>query len=266
MPPRKRKAQYKQELFKELIQDTDYKGVYRIPKNINLNKKKYLSFDVATKTISFCILEIPEDINSYLHTFTLKYNKLTNDLQNADDNTIDTIANDIAKLKDDIRDTIKIIHGSVDTLIPEKKDKEISEIERIRAIVDYSNNIIRPLIKDYQPDELTVLIEHQMAPNFKARAVQNSLVALLADYTNIHIVKPIYKNRINLDDEHHWINFVKKYKTRYTANKKHAITNFELLSKHFTCDTGVTKKFVSHISDAFMQTLAFYKFNLHRIC
>lgn len=253
-----RRKKRNNDFFKQLLDTTEYSSKNIIPKTINLDKQVYLSYDVATKSLAYSILEIPKDIHSYLYIYRDKLNNITNKLKTiTTERELLETTNEINSLKIDIKNTITLLDSSVDILVPEKKDKDITEMERIRAIIEYYNTKIKPKLVNYP--NIIILIEYQMTANQKAHCVQIALMTLLADYP-VHIVKPIYKNRINIGD--HWVEFVKKYSMRYTANKRHAIYNFELLRQDFNCNVEIKKTQISHIADAFMQTLAFYKFQL----
>jgi hypothetical protein len=271
--PKQSKSKLRRNLINTLLTDIPAVEIKSQPAGKNM----YLSFDVATKSIAFCIMKTPENLASKyialkgrqqrLATQISEFQQLlttktcTTDELLSIDSEITQISEEITSMKQELKEFIIILDASVNNLIPDKKDKDISEVERIKAVVKYYKETLCPVLQNNQlsADNLVVLIEHQMAPNARARAVCSALVALFADY-EVHIVKPIYKNRINLSNDSHWINFVKQYKTLYTANKKHAIHNFETLSAEFTCALTFKKTQISHVSDAFMQVLGYLKF------
>jgi FtsZ-binding cell division protein ZapB len=263
--PRISKAKLRHTLINNLLSD--------IPENdIQLQtdqpKSIYLSMDIATKSLAYCIVKLPVNISTTYFDLKTRYEALESQLQTIKNslNTIEVtqveeLSEKIDQLSKESKEFITVIDGSVDNLIPDKKDKDISEVERIKALVGYFHNKLNPSINSHGlgPENMVILLEHQMAPNTKARAIACALITVFADY-EVHIVKPILKNRINISKDDHWINFVKQYKTLYTANKKHAIHNFELLSKQFKCCLTFKKTEISHVSDAFMQVLGYIKF------
>jgi hypothetical protein len=145
--------------------------------------------------------------------------------------------------------------GGVSDIMPGKKDKEITDVDRIGAVVKYVDGL--PTIT---PDT-HVLIEYQMATNFKSRTVATALAALYAQRGHkITFVMPLLKNRVNFTRELHYVMIQRNYKTTYTANKRHAILNVGYLAEHFGWQINVQKKLLSHVSDAVMQTLGHIKF------
>lgn len=251
--PRRRKRNILHNLLNDIFDTTYTTNNYVLTKNI------FLSFDVATKTLAYCIVKVPKDLTDELQYI----NKQVSQLSEITDQKMRWYRTYAMTKR--LRNFITVIDGSVDNLIPDKKDADISEVERIKAFVNHFKNNLQPKLTELGlgPDNTTILIEHQMSPNFKARAISNAIVAMFYEY-DTHIVKPILKNRINLTKDGHWVNFVKQYSTLYAANKKHAIYNFELLCNEINVPKSLifSKTQISHVSDAFMQVLGFLRFNL----
>ena len=253
MGPKRRRKNVLHYLLNDPIK-TDCDPINQDIPNIShaTSKSIYLSFDVATKSLAFSVVKLPTDIPK-------EFNQIRNQIEEI------TEESQIQAIHDRVKSFITIMDGSVDNLVPDKKDKDISEVERLRALIGYYKTKLLPMmtIHELTPENTVILIEYQMSPNFKARTICSGLITLLYEY-EIHIVKPILKNRINLTPDGHWINFVKKYKTLYTANKKHAIYNFEWMIQRFTIAENLkfTKTQISHVADAFMQTIGFVKFTI----
>lgn len=268
--PKLSRKKLRNALIQKLVSDSDLPSDMNVavpenPKNI------FISFDIATKSLAFCIVKVPENITKSYSELKSEYvyceQQIADLLKLSGENTCTEQEVLVLKQRTDslsnaLREFVVIYDADVVNLIPDKKDKDISEVERIKALVNYFNTKLVTVINKLglTSETLTVLIEHQMAPNTKARAIASALIAMFADY-EVYIVKPVLKNRINLSNDDHWINFVKKYKTLYTANKKHAIHNFEILSKDFTFlrEEPFKKTEISHVSDAFMQVLGYLK-------
>lgn len=212
--------------------------------------KKYLSFDAATKTLAYSYMTI--DVSLY-DTYVNELASLYKRIESKDD--LGALEKDLLDLQTKVRQMLVYHDGGVMDIMPGKKDKEVTDVERIQAVVDYVDNL--PLVDP----NTHVLIEYQMATNFKSRTVATALAALYAQRGHrITFVMPLLKNRVNFTQDLHYIMIQKRYKTTYTANKRHAILNVGYLAQHFEWAVNVPKKLLSHVSDAVMQTLGYFKF------
>jgi hypothetical protein len=187
----------------------------------------YLSFDIATKTLAYCL-------------FNIDYEKLNN--------------NDI--------NCITLKYGMAD-LLNGKNDNSISTTQRIKLAADYVRTVIIPLIKDI--NELTVLVEYQMPHNQKARIISNSIISILYfinPLCKIIILDSKLKNTVYLSEEGRYYNFVEKYNDSYTANKKHTIFNFKIVLNTLNSigyNFSIADKAISHVADAFFQMIGYIK-------
>jgi len=216
-----------------------------------------VGFDCATKTFAFSIGYV--DFERYktaqaglreqvgaaveLHKRAAK-----NDAEAA--KNIEAIINDLEKQTR----FIVIADGGFVDLFPNRKDSSIGTVERIKAVVAYTAARIRPAIERIVGDEpCEIIIEFQMGPNSRARAVLAALVAIFADLP-VKIVSPTLKNKIHVDDAGRYSKFIESRSTTYAANKAHAKYNFSRLEKIF--GTGIENTSAAergHIADSFMQ-------------
>lgn len=204
------------------------------------NRFWFLSIDEATKTFGYCILSISKT------NLGMLIDKLNNTIK----------MDDLKVLHDEIKNYIILHKCAMVDLIPEKKDTEISPVERIQALRKYVESVIEPDIKSIVPSnvKLNIPLEFIMGQNHKVNAICSSLIYAFSNH-NILIVKPVYKNQIHFKNKEetylaHWQG---KSKTSYNANKKHCIALFQYISKIFKLQIDhLKKKEISHVADAVM--------------
>lgn len=153
---------------------------------------------------------------------------------------------------------VRIVDGEMADLFPGRADKDISTIERLRAVARYVTGRIRPAIAAVPAGErLRVVVEFQMGPNAKARAVAAALVTLFAE-EDIIIVGPALKNKIATCEAGRYCYFAERYATSYSANKAHSVFNFAQIEKVFgTSIPESTRAQRGHIADSFMQVIGY---------
>ena len=213
----------------------------------------FLSIDEATKTFGHCIVSVSKiDLN-------LLWNRLEtvrNIVTTRDSTQIKFAENMILDIENTIKNFITLNSCATVDLIPDKKDKDISLVERIQSFRKYVDTKLEPEIKKIIPAnvKLNVPLEFIMGSNHKANAICSSAIYAFSNY-NIIIVKPVYKNQIHFTgcDETYLAHWQGQYKTSYEANKKHCIALFQHISKNFNLDIRhLGKKEISHVADAFM--------------
>jgi len=206
----------------------------------------YLSFDIATRTLAYCLYD----------------NNIDNIILN------DNYYNNIIEFKYGIVDLLEQINISsivnINSIINinKLKDGDLSTTQRIKLLTNYINTNIKPIILQYK--NLTILLEFQLASNQKARMILHSMIALFYNIdSNIKIVimNPSLKNQIYLSERGKYYNFVEKYNNSYKANKEHTKYNFNLFINKF--NININKKEIGHIADAFFQLIA-YKHNIYK--
>jgi len=82
------------------------------------------------------------------------------------------------------------------------------------------------------------------------------MYCLLYEYSlyNVQLVGASLKNNIELDPNTSYGDFVKKYSSLYTANKRHSVNNFTYYLKMFNKEHLIQKfRKKDDVSDAFMQ-------------
>ena len=201
----------------------------------------FLSIDEATKTLGHCILSISktfdlDDISGKIEQVKTK--------------------DDVAKIQKILQNYIQLHSCATVDLVPDKKDSEISLVERIGAFRKYIESVIEPEIKKIVPSnaKLNVPLEFIMGQNHKVNAICSSAVYAFSN-RNVLIIKPAYKNQIHFKgiDETYIAHWQGKSGTSYTANKKHCVALFEYISKIFGFKIGhLSKKDISHVADAVM--------------
>lgn len=238
----------------------------------------YLGFDCATKTFAFNICRVDSiamhDLGQFLQTMALRRRLLVARAlhQRADDalqaGDLATAHMIISQLRPAIEillaDTaiIKLADGGVVDLAPGRPDADVGTVERIQALATYVTTRIRPALAACGAENCTVVIEYQMGPNARARAIAAALVALFATET-VLFVGPSLKNRICTGAAGQYGNFAQKYSNSYGANKAHAIHNFAVIESVFgTAIPATSVALRGHIADSFMQVLGYLRYGV----
>lgn len=214
----------------------------------------YLSFDCATKTFAYSICRIDLDIEKRSGLWS-KANALAELLRRPVEITTELV-DAVLKLDVESKQLVQIVHGNTVDLCEGRADSEISTIERIRAVVAYVTDTVRPALKRVGVSAYHVIIEYQMGQNTRARAVATALVTLFAT-EDIIIVGPSLKNKIATCEAGRYCYFAEKYKTTYCANKAHSAFNLAQLESTFGTSipymSPVSKR--GHIADSVMQII-----------
>jgi hypothetical protein len=174
------------------------------------------------------------------------------------------------KITDIYNGAIDIKHIDVKDLIPGKKMSETDLLHRTVALHGYLSDLTSAVIPLVGADEeFKILIEYQMGPNEKSRAVSTQLMYHFAGVLlnmgrvpdgNIILVGPSLKNTIYIGaaDAAH-INFLEKYKTNYSTNKAHSRFNLvrllQVLGKSNML-VPFAKKNYDDLGDAVMMAVA----------
>ena len=170
------------------------------------------------------------------------------------------IAPAVTALEAETNDLLRIVDGEMVDLFPGRADKDISTVERLRAVARYVAGRIRPAVAAAVPPEerLRVVVEFQMGPNAKARAVAAALVTLFVE-DDIIIVGPALKNKVAACEAGRYCYFAERYATPYSANKAHSMFNFSQIEKVFGSSIPPTTpaSLRGHIADSFMQVIGY---------
>lgn len=238
-----------------------------------------LSFDVASKSLAVSLLQFNENWKPITTAIMQEFKEscLTTN-----------IATDICQLGIDCINKLENVHNNLITpimfdvvdLIPNKKLKETTVIERASRLSGYLTSLEK-YIHNICSGVIKVLLEYQMGPNDKSRNVGSQILYHYSnpsnDFSNVNdalknntpinnsisydieIVGPSLKNKINLNPKLSHKYFVERYIKTYDANKKHSVANFlhwlKLKNAESMID-NIKKKNWDDIADSVTMTLA----------
>uniref|UniRef100_A0A6C0IU60 Uncharacterized protein n=1 Tax=viral metagenome TaxID=1070528 RepID=A0A6C0IU60_9ZZZZ len=109
---------------------------------------------------------------------------------------------------------------------------------------------------DVTPENMVVYIEFQMLQNQKTRMIQSALCMFYALYPMV-IVKPTLKNRIYFHKKLTHTEYIRKYATSKSANKKHCESNLKYYCDKTGFDYSAITAKLDDPADAFMQWIAY---------
>jgi hypothetical protein len=226
--------------------------------------KTYVAFDVANKSLATSIITF-SDPEPKLKKILDEY--IDKEASNIKDYKIllGEIAEMLERSIQAINESIEFNFLDVVDLLPDKKVKDASAVERSFCLMKYLNSI-----KQNIPNNPIFLVEYQMGPNDKSRAVSSQLLYFCSSYfcdvseaeNGIKIIGPTLKNMLSLRDEkskHSY--YTEKYSNNYIANKNHTKYIFNRLAEMFGIQHSIKKKRLSDIADSVCMTLAYIKFN-----
>lgn len=212
----------------------------------------YLSIDCANKSLAIGLYNLSLDV--------WKLN-LLQILTDSVDSNIDKLTKANTYLDSVVEfDFLKVID-----LIPNKKVKETSLIERTLQLYKYISEI-QIYIDNMKLNEIVnVYIEYQMNANDKSRAVYNQLIYAFADDTkySVKVVVPTLKNKIYFCEELKHCRVLQNYSRLYTANKIHCKKNFLYFISLFNKSNsikGIKKSNIDDVADTFMQMIGQIKY------
>lgn len=215
----------------------------------------FLSFDVATKSLAYSFIFYNMNWKTDLIN---EYNKFEN--KNI---PLDIFLNNINNI---INDSLQYLHGDVIDLIPGKNLKDVDIFEKSKKLKLILKDINKTILKKINLESLEmikskfkVIIEYQMAHNYNSNAIYNQIIYEYCNY-EIDKVMPVYKNKINLNDNLIYQNFIEKYKNNYTANKNHTKQNFLFFIQNYNLQNTIShikKKNLDDIADSFMQIFGY---------
>lgn len=231
-----------------------------MPNEVMANRYWFLSIDEATKTLGHCILSIRRDIDIF--KLRTRLDKVSCIIRTNEVSQLEFAQKELAEIKSIVDDFVMLHVCSTVDLIPDKKDTDISLVERIQAFRKYVDSTLLPEIKEHASVDarLNVPLEFIMGQNHKVNAICSSAVYAFAD-KNVIIIKPAYKNQIHFEGfpETYVAYWQGKSKTSYDANKKHCIALFQHISKIFKFKIDhLSKKQISHVADAVMGIFGIY--------
>jgi hypothetical protein len=234
--------------------------------------KWFLGFDCATKTFGFSLSRVDLAAAAAARERLARSGRAAaellrraGDLAGAGDaaaaaGILDAAAASVEAADRESRGFVRLVDGETKDLFPGRPDKEISTVERLRAVARYVAGRIRPALERHVAPagegRAQIVIEYQMGQNSPARAVAAALIALFAE-ENVIIVGPSLKNKVATCEAGRYCYFAEKYATSYTANKAHAKFNFARLEELFGTEIPATvpASLRGHIADSFMQVI-----------
>jgi hypothetical protein len=238
---------------------------------------KVVSFDCATKSLGISIIDYNMQFDEQVSIAYQEYISTKANSQNINE-IIDQYIKLLDKVNDLVDNKILIEYMDVVDIIPGKKVKETSIVERTAGLYNHLTEFDAKILCANEPlctnkarpdiEEYTFLIEYQMGPNDKSRAVASQIMMFFSKYCGNHgpsiikVIGPSLKNKISIGgDDAHYSNFIEKYTTNYAANKNHAKYNFikllaylgkERMIKH------IKKSNIDDIADSVMMSIAYY--------
>lgn len=226
----------------------------------------YLSFDCATKTFAFSICRVHSDLlhnvaplRARLAAIQALHKVILRDVEKSEDTIklCEKLQVAVADLAAEARSAIELLDGDIVDLAPGRADADVGTVDRLRAVATYVDRRVRPALAALSAPGQTavVVIEYQMGPNARARAVAAALVALFAA-ERVIIVGPSLKNRLATCEAGRYGHFLQRYSGSYGANKAHAAFNFKVLEGAFgSTIPPTTAARRGHIADSCMQVL-----------
>jgi hypothetical protein len=220
-----------------------------------------ISFDVATKSLAVSIINYDTNIGN-------KIDELFNNFKKYEGKNNLLVLQEYEKLIDDVTtlydNKISIKYLDVKDLIPDKQLKDTTAVERSNALFNYLTKLDKIILDYTDENDLVFLIEYQMGPNDKSRAISSQIMYHCMRYyngSNIHLVGPSLKNKLIIDksDESKYSSFIGKYKSNYSANKNHSKHNFLVLLKKLKSEKliqHISKKNIDDIADSVLMSIA----------
>lgn len=222
----------------------------------------FLSFDCATKTFAFCVCRVggAEPIAPTLARLRREAAAAGALLARAraDPAVAAAVAGDlrraVARLDAETAALFAVADSETVDLFPGRADADVSTVERLRAVARYVEARVRPARRAAGAEGCPVLIEYQMGPNSRARAVAAALVTLFAE-DPVCFVGPALKNRVAAAPELALGRFTERYSTAYGANKAHTLHNVRRLAELFPVRAPADAARLGHVADCVMQVL-----------
>jgi len=215
----------------------------------------FLGFDCGTKSLGYSLV-------TYNYPLAKKIKERIN---LTDCTTISEARERLIELNELSKQLIVMRACGVLDLVPGKKNKDISTVERVRGLINEIRQTINPHVVDLGDVALNVVVEFQMGINAQSRHIESALIALYAD-CNVIIISPVLKNKIILPDDpkSNQCYFFEANLSNYVANKKHCVYCFTRISKLFEFELPkLSAHKMRDLADSFMQIWGFLRFGNH---
>jgi hypothetical protein len=242
-----------------------------------MSSARYLSYDCAHKTLSYSIVTIRElsDVMNMIKSILVQYiNKYFPDefktisMLTMENPAVvrplaalclrqpDVLLAMLREINRRLRDVIDISRGRVLDIIQGRKVKEVSAVDRVKALKSTLDSE-----RLYEAEDRSVLVETQPGNlNFKSSAISDQLSMYHAD-EDLHHVSPHLKNKLCFDESLAYEKFLPQYKKQYDANKAHTSANLLYYLQVFDREdlvNDIKKDILNNLADSFMQALAFH--------
>ncbi len=192
----------------------------------------FIGFDVATKSLAVSIIKV-EPMETILSGIKSKFDEYKKKMYG--ESRIAHLSSSCELLSAAnilLSSRYKIIYLDVVDLIPNKKLKQTTTIERTLFLNKFFQTKLRDILIEIPQEERIFLIEYQMGPNDKSRVISSQIALFCAMFCSdriedakkqIYLVGPSLKNTIFFrnDEKSHHSYHIQKYKTNYAANKNH---------------------------------------------
>ena len=213
----------------------------------------FVGFDCALKSLAFCVCRI--DIEGLS-----KYNETCADLQTTlaklTAENFESSMQKIEQIDAETKKLIELIDGDVVNLAPNKDNRNIAPVERIKLISQYVHERILPIV----PKDAIIIVEYQMAQNEKAAIASHTIISAFALTHDVRLVSTKLKNDVSLCSDGTREAFANKEINSHTAIKNQVKFNFLLAEKLFTSHLKTIRAGLrEHIADSFMQILGWCK-------
>lgn len=221
----------------------------------------YLSFDIANKSLA----------TSYIYYNNAPYENSYNQIKCNSDLAL--LLKKLNCINEMINENFKYLYYNVKDLIPDKKVKDTTIIERSNGLKKYMSELKSIITESINKNNITkiyVLVEYQLSSNYNANAIYNQIIYEFSNsykednyIYEIIIMNPSYKNKIYFSKDLKHSIFIQKYNNNYMANKNHCKANFIYFLKSFNMQEvlkDIKAKNIDDLADSFMQIFAFIKF------
>jgi hypothetical protein len=225
----------------------------------------YLSFDCASKSFAFALLHFRPPPAGVLGELRLAAAAAKRRAAAEAGPRLDRAA-------ELLRACFHLAAGGAADLIPGKKSREVSTVERVRAVLAHLEGPVARALARAAPagcppgddPRLNVAVEFQMGANVPARVVATALLTHYAK-ARVFMVGPSFKNKLWYacrPDLRHGL-FLERYQSRYTANKNHSkrlyYDHVAPLFGHSAAE-AIPLRLRADFADCVLQVLAFRAF------
>jgi hypothetical protein len=217
--------------------------------------------DVANKSLAVSIIYYNEKLSNDIDQLYKQY-------KTHKQNKLQHYANLLEAIVEKLNARIYVHYVAVIDLLPEQKVKDTTPLFRAKALYDFLSQESKKWAIIDSNDEMIYVIEYQMGPNDKTRAVSSQIMLFLCGFINnvesrVYLIGPSLKNKVFIknNEQSKHLYFLSKYKTNYNANKTHAKFMLDEIIKQFPSNItkyiASKKKYKDDIADSILMPIAF---------